>query len=139
MDILSGLVGAAIGAVLSFIISFLTLRFSYKKLYAEVVSHSRDNWLDEMRKYISTMLAEAIKRQSSYKTKEYYIARNEVILRLNPNEPTHILLKNEIARLDNCEMANYEIIEKNILDTARIILKTEWDRVRNEAKGGNQK
>lgn len=139
MDILSGLVGAGIGAFLSFVVSFLTLRFSYKNLYAEVVSKSRDNWLDEMRKYISSMLAEAIKTQDCYKPKEYYIARNEVILRLNPNEATHIILKNEIARLDNCTVDNYEAIEKSILDTSRIILKTEWDRVRKEAKGGNQK
>lgn len=138
-DVGSGLIGAAVGALLSFVVSFLTLRFSYKNLYAEVVSKSRDNWLNEMRQYISTMLAEAIKTQDCFKPKEYYIARNEVILRLNPNEPAHIILKNEISRLDNCTTEDYGIIEKNILDASRLILKTEWDRVRKEAKGVKQK
>lgn len=138
-ELVSGLIGVVIGSVLSFVISFLTLRFSYKKLYAEVVSKSRDNWLIEMRQYISIMLAEANKTQNCHKPKEYYVARNEVILRLNPSEPAHVILKNEINRLDNCTIEDYKTIEKNVLDISRLILKIEWDRVRKEAKGGNQK
>lgn len=138
-ELMSGLIGALIGAILSFVVSFLTLRFSYKHLYAEVVSKSRDNWLDEMRHYISEMLAQAIKQQDCYKNKDYYVARNEVVLRLNPKEPLHLILKEEISRLDDCTIDDYNIIERNILETSRLILKTEWDRVREEAKGVKQK
>ncbi len=69
------------------------------------------------------MLAEAIKSQESFKPKEYYIARNEVILRLNPQEPLHIILKNEINRLDVCTIENYEIIEKKYFRNFKVTIE----------------
>ncbi len=53
-----------------------------------------------MRGFISTMLAEAQSRNSG-RTKKYWKARNEIMLRLNLNEPLHLMLKNEILTLDN--------------------------------------
>lgn len=135
MDIFNSLISGLIGAIIGFVASLLTLRLQYKKLFAETVSQSRNKWLNEMRKYISTMLAEAIKCKDNVKTKEYYTARNEVLMRLNVKEPLHLMLQIEIGKLDNCHVNDYDNIEHNILEISRQLLKIEWDRVRKEAKG----
>ena len=133
---LIALAGVILSVGLSFLVSMLTRKFNYHHLYAEVVSQSRNQWLNEMRQYISLMLAEAMKCQNTYKSKEYYKARNEVILRLNIKEPLHLMLENSILRLDNCTSQNFFAIERNIVEVSRRLLKIEWDRVRKEAKGG---
>lgn len=144
-DALIGLISGLIGAVLGALGTVLTLRFNYNQLYADVVSKSRDKWLNETREYVSILLAskwEYICLQDDKQDKikhdfEYKKARNQVILRLNSGEPLHVLLKEEIIKLDVCEdEQQYRTCEENILAISRPLLKTEWDRVRKEAKGG---
>lgn len=111
--------GAILSIGISLIISLWTRRYNYNQLFAETVSKSRNKWLNEMRGFISTMLAEVknscslgkgkeICKNADYqfksadtRTKEYWKARNEIMLRLNLNEPLHLMLKNEILQLDN--------------------------------------
>lgn len=129
------LLGVFVTAFVSWLTSFLTNRYNYRHLFAETVSQSRNKWLNEMRNFISVMLAEAIKCKDKHKTKEYYQARNEVLLRLNITEPLHLMLQIEIGKLDNCHESDYDNIEHNILEISRQLLKKEWDRVRKEAEG----
>ena len=121
-DTLIGLLSAVIGAVVGALGTYFTLRFNYKSLYAQVVSQSRNNWLNEMRKYISQMLA-AKKSELDYYAanlignlpnnpthvdkyqNEYNKARNEVRLRLNLREVLHVKLAEEIEGLDNLSPA----------------------------------
>lgn len=51
--------GAILSVGISIIISLWTRRYNYNQLFAETVSESRNKWLNEMRGFISTMLAEA--------------------------------------------------------------------------------
>lgn len=129
------LIGVFVSAILSFLIGVFQKRFNYKNLFAETVSSSRNIWLNEMRQYISNMLAEAVGTKDRYKNKEYYQNRNQVLLRLNLKEPAHCYLKCEIEKLDCCTTANYEILEKRILDITNHILKEEWEKVKREARG----
>lgn len=71
--------GAILSIGISLIISLWTRRYNYNQLFAETVSESRNKWLNEMRDFISTMLAEAQSRNSG-RTKKYWKARNEIML-----------------------------------------------------------
>lgn len=142
--------GAILSVGISLIISLWTRRYNYNQLFAETVSESRNKWLNEMRGFISTMLAE-VKipcslgkgkkicknaycqfKSADTRTKEYWKARNEIMLRLNLNEPLHLMLKNEILTLDNNN--NKKTIE-NIISISQLLLKEEWEKVKKEAKG----
>ena len=142
--------GAILSIVISLIISLWTRRYNYNQLFAETVSESRNKWLNEMRAFISTMLAEVKNhcslgkgkeicknadcqfKSANTRTNEYWKARNEIMLRLNLNEPLHLMLKNEILQLDNGK--DDKTIEKIIL-ISQSLLKEEWEKVKKEAKG----
>ena len=144
------LICAIISAVISLTLSYFTNRYNYRHLFAETVSQSRNEWLNEMRGFISTMLAEVKNPCPSGKdkdickkaecqlqgtdtrTNEYWKARNEIMLRLNLNEPLHLMLKNEILQLDNGK--DNKTIE-NIISISQLLLKEEWEKVKKEAKG----
>lgn len=146
----SGLIGAIIGTVISGVLSFLVLRFNYRQLYAEIVSKSRDEWLGQMRDHLSKLLAEirkpTIKNADEEKanggislSNDYYNAKFQLFLRLNEKEPLHIALKKEIEELEGIVSSKcvdkINDVENRILEIARTVLKIEWDRVRQEAKG----
>ena len=137
-----------IAAVVSMITTNITTRFSYKQLFAETVSQSRNKWLNEMRSFIATMLAEVQKppsienvkdnnSSSAYpeRTNAYWKARNEIMLRLNRTEQLHKALELQILTLDIC--VDYDIAQtsKNIIDISNQILKEEWEKVKKEARG----
>lgn len=142
--------GVVLSVGISFIVSLWTRRYNYNQLFAETVSESRNKWLNEMRGFISTMLAEVKNscslgkgkkicknadcqfKSADTRTKEYWKARNEIMLRLNLNEPLHLMLKNEILTLDNNN--NKKTIE-NIISISQLLLKEEWEKVKKEAKG----
>lgn len=133
--------GVIISAVLSFWISKRTLKLERNKLYSDMVTKNRHDWLTIMRKHISAMLAEArysISKKFKFgKNKAYYLHRNEVLIRLNLSEPYHLLLKQKIEELDTATTpADYKKAEKDIYLIAEPLLKFEWDKVRKEAKGG---
>ena len=45
--------GGLIGALLTFIVGLLTHRYNYHHLFAEIISKSRNNWLNEFKDSIS--------------------------------------------------------------------------------------
>ena len=130
-DFLIGFIGVIIGALGT----YFTLKYQYRQLFAETVSQSRNKWLNEMRENISEMLAIARKECDSFKSKDYYSAQNMVLLRLNTKEPLHLMLKQQIEQLEQCNSQNYKNIEKNIIDISEVLLKREWERVKREAQG----
>lgn len=132
--------GVFLSAFVSYLVSVKTTRYNYKQLFAETVSQSRNKWLNEMREFISTILEVAQKECASSKepivSDRYLKARAEILLRLNMNESLHILLENEIEKLDHADSNNVDDISKGILTISRTILKEEWEKVKAEAKGG---
>lgn len=131
------LIAAVISAVVSWLVAKKTIRYNYKELFAETVSQSRNKWLNEMRAFISSMLAEA-KRPSEEptdkRTNAYWKARNQIMLRLNLNEPLHIMLAKEIYDLD-LPSADIDDISNKIIEISQHLLKEEWEKVKKEAKG----
>ncbi len=156
-----GLIGAVIafcGVVLSTGISFIvalgTKRYNYNQLFAETVSQSRNKWLNEMRSFISAMLAEVqnpfpaskngggtslqnptARAIATERTNKYWKARNQIILRLNVTETLQNSLYREILKLDCVNNSNEEQTIQNIIALSQLLLKDEWEKVKKEAKG----
>lgn len=108
--------GVVLSVVVSFIVSRGTSRYNYRQLFAKTVSESRNKWLNEMRGFISTMLAEVnFQPTNKTRTKKYRKARNEIMLRLNLNEALHFALNNEILKLDCPNNANQNETINNII------------------------
>lgn len=153
---------ALFGFMGGLIASLITVWVARIKNYGEIVSERRNIWLNEMRNNISRMLAykkaidcveEEIKPQTQPQTqpqtktkgglfekkvkleKEYELAKNEVLIRLNLTEGKHQLLKAAIEEFDTQD--DYDsIAAEKILEISRSLLKDEWEKVKKETKGG---
>ena len=151
---------ALFGFMGGLIASLITVWVARIKNYGEIVSERRNVWLNEMRNNISRMLAykkaidcveEEIKPQPQTKPqtktkgglfekkvkleKEYELAKNEILIRLNLTEGKHQLLKAAIEEFDTQD--DYDsIAAEKILEISRSLLKDEWEKVKKETKGG---
>ncbi len=140
------LCGVVLSAVVSFIIGFGTNRYNYNKMFTETVSDRRMEWINIWRENISKFLACAEtlhnKNVNSEKSIEIYKemleARNMVISRLNNEEELHALMNKALMNFDYSAENFYEQRDY-VLKLVRNILKPEWERVKNEAKGKNNK
>lgn len=150
-EAIAGLIGALVG----FVASFLTLRFNYKQLFAETVSSNRMEWINVWRENISKFLAcaEAIGYMQSKNvkkscdsfcknddkefeyTKEFYQSRAMIVSRLNLTEELHKAMHIAIYEVNLTNLGNFSQQRELILQIARQILKPEWERVKNEARG----
>lgn len=126
--------GVIITAGITLVGYIFTKRHNEKVIFNQTVSERRNIWLNEMREYISEMLAQAdISQNKDNMPMEYYKAKNQVLLRLNLIEPLHKMLSQQIESLDNCE--NYQNTRDKIIEILQAILKEEWEKVKSEAKG----
>lgn len=146
-----GLIGGLIGSLITLVIGLLTTRFSYNNLFADTISKNRNNWINTWRDELSNFLAiadmlryeETIKKECNEHEyfellKEYHIAKNKIIMRLNLNEKRHqevYLLINKIAYEEPLKNDNYKIAKEALMAVSRDLLKEEWERVKLEAKG----
>lgn len=138
---------AFLGAVVGGFIGLITAK---RTIYNDSVSQRRNVWLNEMREYISKMLAykkvldDSKQNQNQNQTPsadiekyiaEYEIAKNQVLIRLNMTEEKHMLLKKAIEDLD-FGARDYDDVAPKLVEIARSILKEEWEKVKRETKGG---
>ncbi len=140
--------GVILSILASLLTAHLTLRFSYRQLFAETVSKNRMEWINVWRENISTFLAcaEILHRSQSTTAftqesinqylQDMYKAQLMITSRLNMEEKLH----KEIAATINgfsytANNAQFTENKEEILDLARQILKIEWDRVKLEAQG----
>lgn len=146
-----GLIGGLIGSLITLVIGLLTTRFSYNNLFADTISKSRNNWINIWRDELSNFLAIAdmLRHETTTKKacneheyiellKEYHIAKNKIIMRLNLNEKRHqevYLLINKIAYEEPLYNDDYKIAKEALMAVSRDLLKEEWERVKLEAKG----
>lgn len=145
--------GVIVSAAVSFIVSIGVKRYNYHHLFAETVSQSRNRWLNEMREYVSEMLAN--KRREVYGNcnenncvevcNKYDSCKYQVLMRLNENESDHRQLRALIVTLDffdkntisNDDLEKFKATEQAIIEVSVRIFKNEWDKVKKEAKGDN--
>ena len=138
--------GGIIGAVVTAIFSYFNLKFSYKKLFAESVSKNRMDWMNIWRENLATLIgcAESLHNKCSGKVSdeyikyenEFYKARNAIISRLNMQEEKHVLMFGALNNFDYTEPdEDFEKKKAYIIELARAILKPEWERFKDEARG----
>lgn len=149
---LIALAGVVFSAIVSFIVSAAATRFNYKQLFAETVSKNRMEWINVWRENISTFLAcaEILHEPSSTTPSgsgapnddmrfKLYEARAMITSRLNMEEELHKIMFSAINTLDwSPSNGKFAAQREYILETARQILKPEWERVKHEAKGKNK-
>lgn len=148
-EILSGVLGALLGAG----VSFLTLRYNYRDLYARSISTSRMEWINNFREEVSIIVA-TVRSFSDKKNNEknddnfnMHIleaekARAKLSLRLNldtskpGNEYNRVMLE-VLSDFDfRNPSSNDEQKVKILIDLSRKILEPEWKKVKREAEGG---
>lgn len=161
---MESLVSGFLGAVFGGLISLLALRFNYRKLFAETVSANRMEWINVWRENVSKFLACAevlnrhyecrkppskcwfvrLKTEDASKEllrieieKEMYEARAMITSRLNLDEPSHRAMLMAITNFDfqTTDRKLFVNQRETILTLERKILKPEWERVKQEAKG----
>ena len=146
-EIIFTTIGALAGFFATMFVGILSNRFSYKNLFAETISKSRNNWINIWRDEISNFLAisdmlrfekEKIQNHDYIELmKEYHIAKNKIIMRLNMNEKRHqevYLLINKIA-YEEIDDEEYRVLKESLMAVTQDLLKKEWERVKLEARG----
>lgn len=127
---------------------YLTLQYNYNQLFAETVSKSRMEWIDNFRDELGTVLGTAtfsymfmsnVDRMKVLVEAEK--ARVKLLTRLNQdtsksgNEYNHVfaecLQKVDLSGSSCLRQADYD----KMIELARKILEPEWQRVKREAKG----
>ena len=151
---LIALSGVILSVALSFLVSLITNKYNYNKLFAETVSRNRMEWINVWRENISIFLANARvlheygqnkKHDSSDEQpgdllKEFYKAKTMITSRLNLNEGKHALMFAAINGLSfNDPPLQFRGKCEYIESLAREILKPEWERVKDEARGKHKR
>ena len=139
------LAGAVLSVIITVIINFWHKRYNYNQLFAETVSQNRMEWINVWRENISDFLAcaETLRNNTTCGKdelvkleKEMYAARGMVVSRLNLEEKDHqsmLVLMNTFVV--HCSEQDFINQREDILALARKILKPEWERVKDEARG----
>ena len=137
------------GVVLSLLVTIafgiITNHYNYNQLFAQTVSANRMDWINVWRENISKFLAcaEFLHKHKDKKCekcceyeKEMYQAKSMIISRLNLTESEHVFMKASLDNFDyNDDEKSFIVKREYILELARKILKPEWERVKQEAKG----
>lgn len=140
-DIIIAIISAIIGALFGIIGTVFTLRFNYRQLYAETVSTNRNLWRNELREFIAKMVAEVSLNKGATKTKEYFVYRNQILMRLNVSEPYHKMIEHLIYDFDKINSQsdfekNFIDLQDKIIEVSCNVMKLEWETVKKEVKGG---
>lgn len=147
-EVISALIalsGVIISIVISLLIGWSSIKYNYCQLFAQTVSANRMDWINVWRESISIFLAcaEVLHNNCSCKSeelikieKEMYEARGMIVSRLNLSEEDHTAM---LLLIENfticCSDKQFVRQRKAIHALARKILKPEWERVKNEARG----
>ena len=147
MEALYTFLGAAIGGIIGFAASWLTLKYNYKRLFAETVSSNRMDWINRFREEFSIVIGTVIcntDRKNLEGCNNILIAeqaRARLLTRLNMhierhgNEYNKVFAERLIALdLSSGKSIDDEYIQK-LIELSRKILEPEWQRVKKEAKG----
>ena len=152
METLNAIIGAVLGGIIGFIASWLTLKYNYKRLFAETVSSNRMEWINMFRDEFATIVGVICILKNCKPTSDDYFreilgaeqARARLLTRLNMhtdrqgNEYNKVFAE-RLKALVFCDVKQVsdDDIQK-LTELAGKILEHEWQRVKNEAKGGQK-
>ena len=145
---LISLSGVLVSVAITFFIEYSTNRFDYKQLYAQTVSSNRMEWINVWRENVSKFLACAEilhKHPSCIRElveieKELYETRAMILTRLNLTEKSHREIKQALMHFQiRCDCKTFVSQRNKVITLTQQILKPEWERVKQEAKGKMRK
>ena len=132
--------GVIFSAILSFLVSYLHGKFSYRQLFVDNVTKNRIEWINIWRENIAIFLAnaETLKTYSKLPNKENVFnemlkAKGMITTRLNLDEPLHNAMWIAINSFDYTSN-NFIFQREGILELERKILKLEWEKSKKESK-----
>lgn len=149
MDAIDTIIGAVLGGLIGFIASWFTLKYNYKKLFAETVSFNRMDWINRFRDEFAEIVGMIrILKNSELPYSECRTdilqaeqARVRLLTRLNMHTERFGNEYNAVFA-ERVEMLNFYGVDKvseddlqKLIELARKILEPEWQRVKNEAEG----
>jgi hypothetical protein len=143
-------IGAVAAALLTAVISLLGLIISKE----QKVSDLRQAWIDALRADLSKLIARAnalhgaLKSSSGTPDERWQLMREDSIgineataairLRLNPSEPPSKAILDKMVEIESAfrgetapDFKRLDKLEKQLVDLAAIVLKSEWTRVRD--------
>ena len=143
--------GVLLSTVISFWVASSSTRFDYQQLFAQTVSNNRMDWINVWRESLAIFLSRAEvlhnyncpKSCSHTKQQQCPVceqelklqeAKERILIRLNLREPKHVLMRRLLTEFD-VSASDYKEKCESIELLARDILKEEWERVKQEAKG----
>ena len=137
--------GVVVSVLVTIAFGIITHRYNYNQLFAQTISSNRMEWINVWRENISKFLAcaEFLHKHKDKKCekcceyeKEMYQAKSMIGSRLNLTEENHVLMKASLDNFDyNDDEKTFIAKREYILELARQILKPEWERLKDEAKG----
>ena len=135
---MSEFISGVIGALIGFLGSFLALRLEYKKLFAETVSKSRMEWIDNFREECSVLFGTC-----SYLMKQHLSENGELKKDGRQEEKTGESQKNEAKNNGDendslREKAMLEAREKAMLEAERARVKLLTRLNQDITKQGNE-
>ena len=147
------LIGVVLSLIVSILFNIFQTKYNYNQLFAQTVSENRMDWINVWRENVSKFLSCAEVLVSIYDNcdgenidtfkeskiieykKEFYESRTMITSRLNLEENLHILMLSAINQIDYKDSQNFAAKRDLVLEIARKILKPEWERVKDEARG----
>lgn len=147
------LIGVILSVSINVLINMVQTKYNYNQLFAQTVSSSRERWLCILRENLSKCLAcaevlnnlcceakdngdkESDCKRLEYE-KEFLESRGMVVSRLNMNEDLHRLMFSAINQLDYTKPCTEFVAKREyVYELSRQLLKEEWKRVKDEARG----
>lgn len=160
-EVISALIavgGVLVSVLVSVVFGIISNRYNYNQLFAQTISNNRMDWINVWRENVSKFLACAeflhkhndvcSGRCQSFNEcekcyeyeKEMYQAKSMIVSRLNLTEELHVLMKASIDNINiNDDDQTFRAKSEYVLEVARQILKPEWERLKDEARGKRRK
>ena len=152
MDAIDTIIGAILGGIIGFIASWLTLKYNYKRLFAETVSSNRMEWINMFRDEFATIVGVICILKNCKPTSDDCFreilgaeqARARLLTRLNMHTDRQGNEYNKVFAERLKSLSFYDVKQvsdediQKLTELAGKILEHEWQRVKNEAKGGQK-
>ena len=142
------LFGVLVTLALGLINLYFNLRGAKRSSFINTVTSERVKWITKVRENMSTLCALCDqwmlhKTQASAPDllKQIEAKKNEIRLQLNPNDPEDKDIARLLDRLPSWTQSMtpeaYRELQELLVGATQVMLKREWDKVKDEAVGGN--
>lgn len=141
-------IGVAVTLLLGLVNLYFTLKAGKRATFINTVTSERVKWIAKVRHNVSTLGAlcdqwmmhrpQDDRGELKFKIEQL---KNEILLQLNPEDPTDQEIAALIARLPSWRVSmgidQYYEIQAELVSATQRMLKREWDKVKSESVDGD--